>query len=52
MTNIIMDVHEVIRILQQHNKWRRGDDSSDMEDPKRLGEAIDVAISELLKIKK
>ncbi len=43
---------EAIDILQNHNEWRRfkGDtvESTPMQSPKQIGEAIDIAIYELL----
>jgi hypothetical protein len=30
-----------IEYLKRHNKWRRGDDTYPMSDPKELGECID-----------
>jgi hypothetical protein len=45
---------EAIDILEEHNQWRRFDgefeDSPRMQDPKLIGEAIDIAIYELLMI--
>jgi hypothetical protein len=38
-----MKINEAVTILEQHNKWRRGDDS-EMEKPKVLGKAIEVVI--------
>ena len=39
-----MTVKEAIEILRKHNKWRRGDDSVPMTNPKLLGQAIDTII--------
>ena len=41
-----MDKQEVIKILEQHNKWRRGADI-EMLSPKDIGKAIDYAIKYL-----
>lgn len=38
-----MTEQEALKLLQRHNRWRRGDDSVEMEDPRALGIAIDVA---------
>jgi hypothetical protein len=40
-----MTLKEAHDILKQHNKWRRGDENTDMVDPKVLGEAIDMAVN-------
>lgn len=43
---------EAADVLRRHNEWRRWDfdeESPPMEDPKLIGEAIDVAIAELEK---
>ena len=39
-----MTTQQAITILRQHNKWRRGDDTIEMQEPKDIGEAIDVAV--------
>lgn len=39
-----MEVQEALRILEQHNKWRRGADVP-MGDPKIIGEAIDLIVN-------
>lgn len=44
-----MNITEALQILVQYNKWRRSDKQIDMLDPKRIGEAIDVAIKVLEK---
>ncbi len=41
--NEITDVQEALKILEQHNKWRRGADIP-MENPTVLGNAIDLII--------
>ena len=38
-----MTEREALELLQRHNRWRRGDDSVEMADPRALGHAIDVA---------
>ena len=38
-----MTEQEALELLQQHNRWRRGDDSVEMAAPRALGLAIDVA---------
>lgn len=38
-----MTVKQAIRVLKKHNNWRRGG-YSHPQDPKIIGEAIDVAI--------
>ena len=41
-----MTTQQAITILRQHNQWRRGDDEDiEMQDPKDIGEAIDVAVA-------
>ena len=43
-----MTIEKAIEILELHNKWRRDDDGKyEMAEPKELGEAIDLVISEL-----
>lgn len=38
-----MTEREALELLQRHNRWRRGDNSIEMADPRALGHAIDVA---------
>ena len=39
---------EALLILRDHNVWRRGDDDNiEMQEPKSLGKAIDVAVEAL-----
>lgn len=38
-----MTEREALELLQRHNRWRRGDDSVEMADPRAIGHAIDVA---------
>ena len=42
-----LKVKKAVEILERHNKWRRGDDSIDMEDPTKLGKAIDIVVKEM-----
>jgi hypothetical protein len=35
---------EAIEVLSQHQKWRKGDDNQPMTEPKKLTEALDIAI--------
>lgn len=46
---MVMTEREALELLQRHNRWRRGDDSLEMEDPRALGHAIDVACRALAK---
>ena len=39
-----MTVKQAIKVLKKHNNWRRGGRGS-QQDPKIIGEAIDVAIA-------
>lgn len=43
-----MDVQDALRLLERHNKWRRGADVP-MESPKEIGEAIDLIVKEYKK---
>lgn len=38
-----MTEREALELLQKHNRWRRGDNSIEMADPRAIGHAIDVA---------
>lgn len=38
-----MTEQEALELLRKHNRWRRGDNSIEMADPKSLGYAIDLA---------
>lgn len=42
-----MTLQEAIKILDNHNKWRRGNDTIQMTDPTELGIAIELVINEL-----
>ena len=44
-----MTEKEALKILVEHNKWRRGSET-EMLPPKLIGEAIDIAIECLTKI--
>lgn len=39
-----MTLQEAVAILENHNKWRRGDDTIKMAEPKELGIAIDLIV--------
>ena len=39
-----MKIQEAVALLENHNKWRRGDDTLEMADPKELGIAIDLMV--------
>jgi len=39
-----MNKKECIKILSDHQAWRRGDDTKPMTNPRELGLAIDYAI--------
>lgn len=41
---IRMPPESVVYVLERHNRWRRGDDTVEMEAPSILGEAIDEAV--------
>ena len=43
-----MDVQEALRLLEHHNKWRRGADIP-MLQPNVLGEVIDTIVKEFKK---
>jgi hypothetical protein len=40
-----MSLIEAIKVLEQHQKWRLGDDAQPMTEPKQLSEALDIAIN-------
>jgi hypothetical protein len=44
-----MKVEEAIEILEHHNEWRRGAEIP-QEEPKIIGEAIDVVLKELKRL--
>ena len=41
-----MKLQKALKILEDHNKWRRGDDNYQMTHPTELGKAIDTIINE------
>lgn len=43
-----MNQQQAVKILKQHNAWRRGDEIPQL-DPKDVGEAIDTAVRLLSK---
>lgn len=45
-----MKLDKTIEVLQQHNKWRKGEANSPMVDPTLLSEAMDRAIELLIGI--
>ena len=48
-----MKLEEAIKVLENHNEWRRNNDipnSIVMVDPKELGIAIDIVVSEFKKL--
>lgn len=45
-----MNLKEAIKVLKAHNKWRTGSDIEPTE-PKKLTEALDIAINLLSKLK-
>lgn len=44
-----MELIDAVLILKYHNKWRRGDETIPMADPKQLGIAIDLVVDVLEK---
>ena len=42
-----LKIKKAVNILEKHNKWRRGDESIDMENPIVLGKAIDLVVKEM-----
>ena len=42
-----LKVKKAVEILERHNNWRRGDDSINMENPTKLGKAIDIVVKEM-----
>jgi hypothetical protein len=46
-----MNIEKAIQILELHNKWRRDNDGKyEMAEPKELGKAIDLVVSEFKKL--
>lgn len=39
-----MTIEEAIKVLHEHQLWRRGSDEYPATDPKKLGQAIDIAL--------
>ena len=39
-----MKIQEAVKILEQHNKWRKGKGKVDMTSPRLLSEAIDTCV--------
>jgi len=35
------DSREILNLIRQHNRWRRGDESLEMANPTELGHALD-----------
>ena len=46
-----MNLEKAILVLEEHNKWRRGDDSKPMLNPAELGIAIDVILKQVKNFK-
>ncbi len=40
-----MTTQQAIKILEAHNKWRRGNEDKPMTNPRELGTAIDTVVS-------
>lgn len=49
MSDKVMTFEEAVDILQEHNKWRRGEGNIEMVNPKTLGIAIDIIITKIRK---
>ncbi len=47
-----MTINQAKEILKSHNRWRRGDESVSMANPKDLGIAIDIILEYLDNINK
>ena len=39
-----MELKQAIGILETHNRWRRGEDSEPMLNPREIGIAIDIVV--------
>ena len=39
-----MEIETALIILKRHNRWRRGDESLEMEHPAEVGVAIDTLV--------
>jgi len=46
-----MTLQEAVTILENHNKWRRGDGTLEMAEPKDLGMAIELIVEHFKKNK-
>ena len=42
-----MNINEAILTLRLHQRWRRGDETLDMQDPKKIGIALDMVLDDL-----
>ena len=42
-----MELKDAILVLEQHNKWRKGDDDTPMINPTALGKAIDIVLKQV-----
>ena len=42
-----MNLNEAIIIIENHNKWRRGDDTVKSTDPQEYGIAIDILLNKV-----
>ena len=42
-----MTLNEAIVIIENHNKWRRGDDAVKATDPTEYGIAIDILLNKV-----
>lgn len=40
-----LTVRQAVNILREYNQWRRGDETLVMQQPKLIGQAIDVVIA-------
>jgi len=47
-----MDLPEAIKILEDHQKWRLGNDEIEPTEPKKLTEAMEIAIHLLKQLTK
>lgn len=46
-----MTLQEAVTLLENHNKWRRGDDTLGMVEPKDLGMAIELIVEYFINTK-
>ena len=42
-----MDLKQAVKILEAHNRWRRGEDVEPMVEPSDIGIAIDTLINQV-----